>query len=115
MARTKAQLPGGARLADYLALGYLAMNCPVDRVRAVRAVLAANFSMKARRYQTTRCHGVSEAYRRSHRRCAALSRSVQRLKGAGSTAGLDEAATRRNKQQRAGFTIDLPLKRGIVS
>lgn len=39
MARTKAQLAGGARLADHLALGYLAMNCPVDRVRAV---LAAN-------------------------------------------------------------------------
>ena len=39
MARTKAKLPGGARLADYLTLGYLAMNCPVDRVRAV---LAAN-------------------------------------------------------------------------
>lgn len=39
MARTKARLPGGARLADYLTLGYLAMNCPVDRVRAV---LAAN-------------------------------------------------------------------------
>lgn len=39
MARTKAKLPGGARLADHLALGYLAMNCPIHRVRAV---LAAN-------------------------------------------------------------------------
>jgi hypothetical protein len=39
MARTKAKLPGGARLADYLTLGYLAMNCPIDRVRAA---LAAN-------------------------------------------------------------------------
>lgn len=32
MARTKAKLPGGARLADYLALGYLAMNCPINTV-----------------------------------------------------------------------------------
>lgn len=28
MARTKAQLPVGARLADYLTVGYLAMRCP---------------------------------------------------------------------------------------
>jgi len=46
MARTKAKLPGGARLADYLTLGYLAMNCPVDRVRAV---LAANSAGSQRR------------------------------------------------------------------
>jgi hypothetical protein len=47
MARTMAKLPGGARLADYLALGYLAMNCPLDRVRAV---LAAN-SAASQRYR----------------------------------------------------------------
>lgn len=28
-------MPDGARLADHLAVGYLAMNCPLDRVRAV--------------------------------------------------------------------------------
>jgi hypothetical protein len=37
MARTKATLPGGARLADHLAVGYLAMNCPLPRVREVLA------------------------------------------------------------------------------
>jgi len=47
MARTIAKLPGGARLADHLALGYLAMNCPLDRVRAV---LAAN-SAASQRYR----------------------------------------------------------------
>lgn len=47
MARTIAKLPGGTRLADHLALGYLAMNCPLDRVRAV---LAAN-SAASRRYR----------------------------------------------------------------
>jgi Insertion element 4 transposase N-terminal/Transposase DDE domain len=35
MARTKAVLGAGARLADHLAVGYLAMNCPLDRVREV--------------------------------------------------------------------------------
>lgn len=35
MARTKATLGAGARLADYLAVGYLALNCPLDRVRQV--------------------------------------------------------------------------------
>lgn len=33
MARTKAKLSTGARLADYLTVGFLAMNCPVDKVR----------------------------------------------------------------------------------
>lgn len=33
MARTKATLGAGARLADYLTVGYLALNCPLDRVR----------------------------------------------------------------------------------
>lgn len=33
MARTKATLGAGARLADYLAVGYLALNCPLHRVR----------------------------------------------------------------------------------
>ena len=47
MARTMAKWPGGARLADHLVLGYLAMNCPLNRVRAV---LAAN-SGASRRYR----------------------------------------------------------------
>lgn len=47
MARTKAKLAGGARLADHLALGYLAMNCPIDRIHAV---LAAN-SAGSRRHR----------------------------------------------------------------
>lgn len=42
MARTKATLAGGARLADHLAVGYLAMNCPLDRVRAVLEANAAH-------------------------------------------------------------------------
>jgi hypothetical protein len=46
MARTKATLPGGARLADHLAVGYLAMNCPLERVRAS---LAANGAQSKRR------------------------------------------------------------------
>ncbi|MFV0276249.1 MAG: IS4 family transposase [Parahaliea sp.] len=33
MARTKAELSTGARLADYLTVGFLAMNCPVEKVR----------------------------------------------------------------------------------
>lgn len=37
MARTKATLDAGARLADYLTLGYLAMNCPLEQVRAALA------------------------------------------------------------------------------
>lgn len=41
MARTKAKLSGGTRLADYLAVGFLAMNCPAERVRAVLAVHGA--------------------------------------------------------------------------
>ena len=32
MARTKASLGAGARLADYLMVGYLALNCPLERV-----------------------------------------------------------------------------------
>lgn len=35
MARTKATLGAGARLADYLTVGYLALNCPLERVRQV--------------------------------------------------------------------------------
>jgi hypothetical protein len=41
MARTKAALPGGSRLADLLAVGYLAMNCPLERVRSVLAAHGA--------------------------------------------------------------------------
>lgn len=37
MARIKGELPGGARLADYLAVGFLVMNCPLDKVRQVLA------------------------------------------------------------------------------
>lgn len=37
MARTKAQLSAGARLADYLAAGYLAMRCPIGKVRETLA------------------------------------------------------------------------------
>jgi hypothetical protein len=33
MARTKAELSAGARLADFLTVGFLAMQCPVDTVR----------------------------------------------------------------------------------
>ena len=33
MARTKAELSAGARLADYLTVGFLAMQCPVGKVR----------------------------------------------------------------------------------
>ncbi|MFN3397644.1 MAG: transposase domain-containing protein, partial [Sulfurimicrobium sp.] len=33
MARLKSALPGGSRLADYLTVGYLAINCPLDKVR----------------------------------------------------------------------------------
>jgi hypothetical protein len=45
MARTKNGLPGGARLADYLAVGYLAMNCPLEKVRAA---LVANGAQSKR-------------------------------------------------------------------
>ncbi len=37
MARTKAQLSAGARLADYLTVGYLAMRCPLAKVRETLA------------------------------------------------------------------------------
>ena len=33
MARTKTELSAGARLADYLTVGFLAMQCPVGKVR----------------------------------------------------------------------------------
>ena len=33
MARIKAGLPVGARLADYLTVGFLVMNCPLEKVR----------------------------------------------------------------------------------
>lgn len=35
MARTKAQFPAGARLADYLTVGYLALRCPLGKVREI--------------------------------------------------------------------------------
>jgi len=41
MARTKAVLGAGARLADHLAVAYLAMNCPLHRVRQVLQELGA--------------------------------------------------------------------------
>ena len=47
MARTKATLSTGARLADYLTIGFLVMNCPVDKIRAVLA--AHNTESKRRR------------------------------------------------------------------
>jgi hypothetical protein len=47
MARTKATLSTGARLADYLTIGFLAMHCPVDKVRAV--LEAHNAESKRRR------------------------------------------------------------------
>ncbi|WP_163059067.1 transposase domain-containing protein [Acidithiobacillus ferrooxidans] len=37
MARTKAQLSADARLADYLTVGYLAMRCPIAKVRETLA------------------------------------------------------------------------------
>lgn len=37
MARTKAKLSAGSRLADYLTVGYLALNCPLDKVRKALA------------------------------------------------------------------------------
>lgn len=46
MARTKGTLSTGARLADYLTVGYLAMNCPVEKVRAA---LTANDAQSKRR------------------------------------------------------------------
>ncbi len=46
MARTKAELSAGARLADYLTVGFLAMNCPLEKVRAA---LAANGAESKRR------------------------------------------------------------------
>lgn len=46
MARVKAELSAGARLADYLAVGFLAMNCPLDKVRQA---LAANDAQSRRR------------------------------------------------------------------
>ena len=46
MARNKAELSAGARLADYLTVGYLALNCPVDKVQAA---LAAHGAQSKRR------------------------------------------------------------------
>ena len=46
MARVKAELSAGARLADYLTVGFLAMNCPLDKVRQV---LVANDAQSKRR------------------------------------------------------------------
>lgn len=41
MARVKAELSAGARLADYLTVGFLALNCPVEKVRQALAVHGA--------------------------------------------------------------------------
>ena len=46
MARVKAELSAGARLADFLTVGFLAMNCPLDKVRQA---LAANDAQSKRR------------------------------------------------------------------
>jgi len=45
MARSKTELSAGARLADYLTVGFLAMNCPLDQVRRA---LAANDAQSKR-------------------------------------------------------------------
>lgn len=47
MARNKAELSAGARLADYLTVGFLAMNCPLDKVR--QALVANDAQSKRRR------------------------------------------------------------------
>lgn len=47
MARVKAELSAGARLADYLTIGFLAMNCPLDKVR--EALAASDAQSKRRR------------------------------------------------------------------
>ena len=46
MARTKAELSAGARLADFLTVGFLAMQCPID---AVRDALQRNGAQSKRR------------------------------------------------------------------
>ncbi|MDR2678042.1 MAG: transposase domain-containing protein [Zoogloeaceae bacterium] len=46
MSRSKGALPSGARLADYLAMGFLAWNCPLDKVREV---LSAHGAQSKRR------------------------------------------------------------------
>ena len=50
MARTEATLPGGARLADYLTVGYLALNCSLGQVKealaACRRVCGATCRVK---------------------------------------------------------------------
>jgi hypothetical protein len=46
MARTKGQLSTGARLADFLTVGFLAMRCPVE---AVKQVLKKNGAQSQRR------------------------------------------------------------------
>lgn len=46
MARSKAELSTGARLADYLTVGFLAMNCPLDKVREA---LVGNAAQSKRR------------------------------------------------------------------
>lgn len=47
MARVKAELSAGARLADYLTVGFLVMNCPLDKVR--QALVANDAHSKRRR------------------------------------------------------------------
>lgn len=46
MARLKSALPGGSRLADYLTVGYLAINCPLDKVREALTANAAHSKRK---------------------------------------------------------------------
>lgn len=46
MARLKNALPGGSRLADYLTVGYLAINCPLDKVREALTANAAHSKRK---------------------------------------------------------------------
>lgn len=41
MAEKQAELSAGARLADYLTVGYLVLNCPVEKVRAALAAHGA--------------------------------------------------------------------------
>ena len=47
MARTEATLPGGARLADYLTVGYLALNCSLGQVK--EALVSCGVQTRLRR------------------------------------------------------------------
>lgn len=46
MARLKNALPGGSRLADCLTVGYLAINCPLDKVWEALTANAAHSKRK---------------------------------------------------------------------